>query len=91
MSSKFTKIELDHLQISTKISKASSSIHSYPHPKFCALQSKFAFIEYENDADAEKAKEELSNKDMYGLKIRIGKFSYYPAQFYRMEQKVKKV
>lgn len=58
---------------------------------FCALQSKYAFIEYENDADAEKAKAALSNKDMYGLKINIGKSKIIPLNFEnRVEQKIEK-
>jgi len=40
------------------------------------LQGGFAFVDYENDADAEKAKANLMNKDMGGLRINIGKFRH---------------
>ena len=38
------------------------------------IQGSFAFVDFENDGDAEKAMKELINKDMGGLKINIGKF-----------------
>ena len=37
------------------------------------LQNNYAFVEFENEEDAAKAKEELQDKDMSGLKINIGK------------------
>lgn len=58
-------------------------IHSIVHPActiltpFTFLQKKYAFIEYENDADAERAKTELGNKDMGGLPINIRKYIMY--------------
>ena len=52
-----------------------SSIRFYPQPlaDLSALQNKFAFVEYENDSDASKARESLNGKDLGGLAINIGK------------------
>merc|ERR1740117_485147 len=37
----------------------------------CIIKGSFAFIDYENDGDAEKAKTELINKNLGGLNINI--------------------
>ena len=53
-----------------------SSRLSTPYEKYLTnvnVQGSFAFVDFENDGDAEKAKEKLLNKDMGGLKINIGK------------------
>jgi hypothetical protein len=38
------------------------------------IQGSYAFVDFENEGDAEQAKNELINKDLKGLKINIGKF-----------------
>jgi hypothetical protein len=41
------------------------------------LQGSYAFVDFDNEADADKAKNELINKDLKGLKINIGKCPKY--------------
>tara|TARA_B110000305_G_scaffold233439_1_gene289868 strand:+ start:270 stop:458 length:189 start_codon:yes stop_codon:yes gene_type:complete len=54
------------------IPKFPASIHL---TKFYHYQQRgFAFIDYENTGDAEKAKESMLDKDMGGQKINIGKY-----------------
>jgi len=50
------------------IPKFPESIHLTKFCTFTNLQRGFAFIDYDNTGDAEKAKESMLNKDMGGQK-----------------------
>ena len=64
---------LQNLCLSNCFLVYSSVVPFHPLTSFL-LQNNYAFVEFENEEDAAKAKEELQDKDMSGLKINIGKF-----------------